>query len=143
MIPTFTHDQLVAWLSAVHADPALTPYAFRVAFALSQAVDAGGFVRSSTLSKLPRTDGAGEAEPIADVLGRLIARGLLEACGNQRKIDGFRIKAQPAASSAPRRRRSASVLPFPAARRKHSFINRRHAWPRYHRRRPRPTCASN
>jgi hypothetical protein len=110
-----TREQIAVWLGDVHADGDLSARTFRTAFALSQVADAEGFIGPGALAKVARaemTDGA--AEPLADVLGRLSARGYLEAYGNQRKIDGFRIVVRTARAKATR---VPKVVPFPAARR--------------------------
>jgi hypothetical protein len=118
-----TRDGLAVWLAAVHADPELTARDFKIAFALSQACDAKGFIRSGAAPNLGRADEAVDAEPIAHVLGRLAARGHLEACGNQRKVEGFRIIIKAAKEPVARRAKVARVVPFPAARR-HAFIHK-------------------
>jgi hypothetical protein len=121
MSTVITRDQLSVWLAGVHADPELSDHAFKVAFTLSQAADASGFVRSSALAKI-----SNDREPIADVLGRLAARGHLEARGNQRKIEGFQIIVPVARASVPRRSKTASIVPFPVAERG-AFIHKQAA----------------
>jgi hypothetical protein len=67
-----TRDQLAVWLSQVHANTELSAHIFKLAFGLMQAGDASGFVRSAAVAKLGR-DVGDAGEPIADMLGRLIA----------------------------------------------------------------------
>jgi hypothetical protein len=117
---TLTREQLAAWLSAVHCDQELSASDFKAAFAISQAADPQGFIRSAALVKL-----AG-AEPIADTIGRLAARGHLEACGNKRKIDAFRILVPAATKTSRRRAKPAEVIPFPGVRRA-AFIRKQAA----------------
>lgn len=114
-----TQEQIAAWLNRLHSDRTLPAHDFRIAFALGQAADDAGFIGAKAIAKIARAHKSeGEAEPIADVLGRLRIRGYLEACGGRRKTEGFRIVARTAkAKPAPK------IVPFPAARRS-AFIHK-------------------
>jgi hypothetical protein len=112
MSDAVTLGQLQAWQSAVHADRSVPPHAFWLAFALCEVADGSGFIGPSALAKIARTNESGE--PITDLLGHLVARGYLEASGNRRKIDGFRIVARVIRARAVR---APKVVPFPAERR--------------------------
>jgi len=85
-----TRDQFAAWLGQIHADRELSAHTFKFAFALTQVVDANGFVRSATVTKFARdVDDSGEA--VEGLLGRLAARGHLKTVGDGPEIEGFRL----------------------------------------------------
>jgi len=114
-----TRDQLATWLGQVHADGALSAHAFRLAFGLTQVADVAGFVSNAATAKLGRHIGD-VAEPVADRLGRLIARGYLQAVGNGPKIKGFRLVVR---AIKPRRQTTAHLIPFPSNRRR-AFVEK-------------------
>jgi hypothetical protein len=109
-------EQKATWLEKVHADVGLPARAFRLAFALSHAADAEGFIGPNALGKIARLEGTdGAVESFADLLGCLAAGGHIKACGKRRKIDGFRILLAKTSAAGPSK--SATITPFPAARR--------------------------
>ncbi|SRR6266404_2342206 len=112
-------DQLAAWLGQVHADGELSAHTFKLAFRLTHVADAVGFVRNAAVAKLGR-DFSDAGEPIADTLGRLIARGYLQAVRNGPKIKGFRLVAR---AIKLRRQTTAHLIPFPSNRRR-AFVEK-------------------
>ena len=81
-----TTQDLAGRLSQVHADSELTAHTFKVAFVLTQKANGAGVVPSAAMAKIGDV-----GEPVADVLGHLVARGHLEPVSESQRIKGFRL----------------------------------------------------
>jgi hypothetical protein len=120
-------DHVAAWLAQVHADPELSAGMFKLAFALSQVARDDGFIPSKSAARIGSA-GAHEHVPEnteIEPIKQLIGRGHLQSCQKDRRTDGYQIVLRGKAKGAAGPAKTASVVPFPAARRR-AFI-RKHA----------------